>query len=344
MATRTLDRPPSARTAATRTSAAIPETMLAAAIARFGPPGAIRPRHLPVPELDEGEGLIALHAAGVGSWDKAIREGAWRPKGRPRFPLVLGLDGAGVVVARAPDVRRFKIGDRVWAYDYANRKGGFYAEYAAVSAELVGPVPDRLNLHEAGTAAVTALTALQGIDDMLHVRKGETVLVVGASGAVGSNAVQFAKRKGATVIGTATGRAAQNAVRRLGADFVVDARREDAAQRLQDMAPDGLDAALVLAGGEAAERCLDLLKEHGRIAHPEGIEPEPRRRRGIPRLSYNAEAGPREFVRLNRAVDEARLQVAIAGTYPLSQAARSHERLERGRIVGRLALRIRRGG
>src|SRR5207249_4836771 len=99
-------------------------------------------------------------------------------------------------------------------------KGGFYAEYVAVKAEHVGRMPRRLDLLQAGAAAVTALTALQGTDDHLRVRKGETVLVFGATGAVGTHAVQFAKWRGARVLATASGRAATELVKRLGAKGV----------------------------------------------------------------------------------------------------------------------------
>jgi NADPH:quinone reductase-like Zn-dependent oxidoreductase len=148
--------------------------------------------------------LIALHAAGVGVWDADIR-GGWWPEGRPKFPLVLGTDGAGIIRAKGGRTRRFKIGDRVWAYEFINPKGGFYAEYVAVNAQHAARIPKRLDLLHAGASAVTGLTALQGIDDHLRVRRGTTILVFGATGAVGTLAVQFAKRHGARVIGTARG-------------------------------------------------------------------------------------------------------------------------------------------
>jgi NADPH:quinone reductase len=91
-------------------------TMKAAAIDRFGPPSVITVHQLPVPKPGPHEVLIEMHAAGVGVWCTSIRDGSWRPPGRPRFPLVLGTDGAGVVVAAGPRVRRLAVGDRVWAY------------------------------------------------------------------------------------------------------------------------------------------------------------------------------------------------------------------------------------
>jgi NADPH:quinone reductase-like Zn-dependent oxidoreductase len=318
----------------------VPRLMKAAAIDRFGPPSVLKVREFPVPEPGPSEVLIALHAAGVGGWDADIRKGWW-PKGRPKFPLVLGTDGAGVVAAKGPRARRFEIGERVWAYEFINPKGGFYAEYVAVDAEHVGHVPRSLDMLQAGAAAVTGLTALQGVDDVLRVRARETVLIFGATGAVGTLAVQFAARKRARVLATATGLKARRLVAQLGADGSFDARADSAIDKLRELAPDGLDAVLALAGGPTLERCLDLVKPGGRLAYPNGVEPEPRRgRRKLHIQSYDGEASPRHFAKLERAVEEARLQVPIAAAYPLAQAARAHERLERGHVIGRIVLRI----
>jgi NADPH:quinone reductase-like Zn-dependent oxidoreductase len=317
----------------------VPETMRAAAIDKFGPPSVIKLHELPVPRPGAGEVLIALRGAEVGEWDESIRDGSWKVRKRAKYPMVLGTDGAGVVVAKGKHVRRYRVGDRVWGYMPGNPKGGFYSEYIAINEKKTGHVPDRLELLQAGAGAVTALTALQGIDDTLHVRKGETVLVFGASGAVGTLAVQFAKRHGARVIGTASGKRARTLVRRLGAVAVIDARSDAAIEQLRDLAPDGIDAVLALAGGDELERCLDFVREGGRVAHPNGIEPEPKRRRKFRIDAYDAEPGPREFARLARAVDEARLRVPIDAVYPLARAADAHRRLNK-KVLGRIALRI----
>jgi NADPH:quinone reductase len=325
-----------------RAREALPTTMKAAAIDRFGPSSVLTLHELPVPRIGPGEVLIALHAAGVGYWDVRIRDGSWA-EGRVRFPLVLGTDGAGYVVAKGARVRRLRVGDRVWACAYGNPKGGFYAEYVAVDADSAARAPSEVDLLQAGAGAVTGLTALQGIDDVLGVRRGETVLVFGASGAVGTLAVQFARRRRARVIGTASGRDAIALVRRLGADEVIDARSEDALERLRSLAPEGLDAVLALAGGERLERLLDLVRSGGRVAWPNGIEPEPRRRRGVTLRAFDAMSGPQEFARLKRAVSEAGPRVPIANAFPLSDAAAAHARVEEGHVLGRVALRIRPG-
>jgi len=315
-------------------------TMKAAAIDDFGPPSAIRLHTVPVPKPSPNEVLIRIHAAGVGSWDESIRDGSWKPPGRTKFPLVLGTDGAGVVVATGSRARRFRVGDRVYAYEALNKKGGFYAEYVAVDQRKAARVPRRLDLLQAGACAVTALTAEQGVE-AADLRTGQTVLIFGASGAVGSLAVQFARARGARVIATASGQPAIRVVKRLGAHAVIDARRPDMADRLRTLAADGIDAVLACAGGDELERCLDFVRDGGRIVHPNGIEPEPKPRKHFRIRTYDAVAGPREFARLARAIDRARLRVPIAAQYPLRSAAAAH-RAQHRHVVGRSVLRVRR--
>ena len=317
----------------------IPKIMRAAAIDRFGPPEVLRIHELPVPTVEANEVLIALHTAGVGSWDADIRSG-WYPEGKPHFPLVLGTDGSGTVAAVGSRIRRFKPGDRVYSYSWNNPKGGFYAEYVAVVAEKVGSMPRRLDLKQAGAIPTTGLTALQGIDGTLHVKKGETVMIHGASGGVGTLAMQFAKLRGARVFATASGEDGVALVRRLGADRALDGAREDIGAAAREFAPDGVDALLALAGGDALERCLDALRPGGRCAYPNGVEPEPKKRRGIDVVPYDAVSGVREFERLGRAVEDAKLRVSIASAYPLEEAAKAHERLAEGHVLGKIVLRI----
>jgi NADPH:quinone reductase-like Zn-dependent oxidoreductase len=318
----------------------MPKTMRAVAIDRFGGPEVLSVHSLPVPDLDPDEVLIAVDTAGVGGWDADMRAG-WSPSGRTRFPLVLGTDGAGIVAAVGSNVRRLKPGNQVYAYSWDNPKGGFYAEYVAVPAETASPVPARLDLKHAGAIPTTGLTALQGIDDALHVTAGQAVIVHGASGGVGTLAVQFAKLRGARVLATASGADGAALVRRLGADAAIDGRRDDIAAAARDFAPDGVDALLALAGGDALERCLDALRSGGRLAYPNGVEPEPQKRQGIVIIPYDGRAGVAEFERLNRAAEAAKLQVTIAAEYALVDAAKAHERLAAGHVLGKIVLRVR---
>ena len=314
--------------------------MKSAAIDRFGPPSAIRIHEVPVPQPGSDEILIRIETAGIGSWDTAIRDGSWRRPGRTTFPLVLGTDGAGVVIAKGSRVRKFQIGDRVYAYEFGNPKGGFYAEYAVAKARNAARVPRGLGRLEAGVAAPTALTALQGIAEVLRLRRRQTILIFGASGAVGTLAVQLAKHRGARVLATASGARATRLVRRLGADAVIDARRDDAADRLRRLAPNGIDAVLALAGGEALEHCLDVVRPGGRVAFPNGIEGPPRRRRSIHRQSYDLTVSARWFERLRRSIAAASIRVPVDTVFPLAEAASAHRRLEKGGVLGSIALRV----
>jgi NADPH:quinone reductase len=331
------------RASTTRRTAArgIPLEMKAAAVDRFGPPSRLKLHRLPVPHPRRGEVLIALEVAGVGSWDASIRDGSWRTPGRPRFPLVPGIDGAGVVVAAGPKVKRVHVGDRVYAYEFGNPQGGFYAEFVTADADHVGRVPRGRDLRQAAAIATTGLTALQGVR-ALRLRPGETVLIFGASGAVGTVAVQLASRRRARVLATASGRAAARLVLSLGARTVIDARRKDAVARLRAAAPGGLDAVFALAGGDELERCLDLVRPGGRVVHPNGIEPAPRRRPDLQVRTFDAVADPQELAELNRRLRQSRIRAPIAATYPLARAAEAHRRLARGHVLGRIVLQIRR--
>ena len=323
----------------------LPKTMRAAALDRFGGPEMLTLHILPVPEIGDDEVLIALVAAGVGSWDADMREGWWpEDVPRPPLPLVLGTDGAGLVAAAGSGVDRLKVGDRAYAYSFANPKGGFYAEYVAVAAARAAHPPALLDLSQAGAIATTGLTALQGVDDALHVKPGEAVVVHGASGGVGTLAVQFAKLRGARVFATASGEDGVAVVRRLDADQVVDGHDPGAARAAREFAPDGVDAVLAFVGGERLDRLVEQLRDGGRLAYPNGGEPEPQARPGIEAVAYDGTPGPREFQALNEAAEAAKLQVVIAATYPLEEAARAHARLKQGHVVGKITLRMRESG
>ena len=167
-------------------------------------------------------------------------------------------------------------------------------------------------------------------------------MIFGASGAVGTMAVQFAAQRGAHVIATASGAAPARLVRKLGAHRVIDARRTESIDRLRTFAPDGLDAVLALAGGDELERCLDFMRPRGRAVHPNGIEPVPMERRTFRVRTFDAVASPREFDKLNRYLAIGKIRVPIATSYPLGKAAQAHRRLDRAHLLGRMVLQVRR--
>jgi NADPH:quinone reductase len=316
--------------------------MRAAAIDHVGPASVLRIHELPLPKMGARDVLIAVDTAGVGSWEPEQRSGEWGVDDAA-FPLVLGSDGSGTVVARGPRVRRFRVGDRVYAYNFSlKNKNGFDAEFVAAPEPTVAHIPRGLDLLHAGASPAVALTALQGIDDTLHITRGERVVIVGASGNVGMFALQFAKGRGAHVLAVASGRDGTAFARRLGADVAIDGKRADLRKALDDFAPDGVDAVLALAGGQVLTACVNAVRPGGRVAYPNGVYPTPRKRRGIKLTSYDAKMGVKEFERLNRAIDRSHLVVPIAKQFPLAKAADAHRRVEKGHLLGRVVLRAKR--
>src|SRR5499427_10903692 len=248
-------------------------TMRAAALDRFGGVENIQVKQLPVPEPGPDEVLLRIESAGVGVWDPYEREGEFAKMfgGTPTFPYVLGSDCAGTVAAVGTQVRRFKEVDHAYALALVNPKGGFYAEYAVVNVDNVSPIPKKLSVEQAGVMPSDALTALRGLDEILKLPKGESLMVFGAGGGIGHLAVQLAKRIGARVFAVASGDDGVSLAKRLGADAVANGRKDDVEAAARAFG--GFDAALVTAGGETTDRALRAMKKNGRVAYPNGVEP-----------------------------------------------------------------------
>ena len=318
----------------------IPETMRAAVIDQPGGPEVVQVRTVPVPSLDPGELLLAVEATGIASWDVEMREGWW-PGKRPRGPIILGTDGAGTVVAVGSRVRRFAVGDRVYAYSFGNPKGGFHAEFVAVAADNVAAIPTGLEMLAAGAVPAAGLTALDGVTQALRLKRDERLVVHAASGSIGSLALQFAKNRGAHVLAVASGKDGVALVQRLGADSAIDGKRGHLAEAIRVFAPEGVDAVLAFAGGDTLNDILGQVRSGGRLAYPNGVEPKPRRRRGVEIITYDAEGGSRGLTRLGRAIEATRLDVPIEATFPLAKAVQAHRRLAKGHTLGRVMLQIR---
>ena len=313
-------------------------TMRAVVIDQGGAGKVLWVRRVPVPRPNPGEVLIAVHAAGVAVWDATER---LYPGNGAHFPVALGTDGAGIVAATGPAVHGLQVGDRV--YGVARGPSGFYAQYVTTPAEDVSHIPQEVSIAEAGVLAASGLSALQGIDDVLQMKPGETLIVHGASGAVGTLAVQFAKLRGVRVLATVTDDAGAALVTRLGADGVVNGKTGDIAAAARRFAPDGIDGVLGLAGGDAFERCIDALRRdgRGRVAYLYGLMPIPMLRFGIRMSVYSFVAGGPEFERLNKAVEAAHLKVPIAAKYSLADAGEAHERAQAGHLLGKIVLLVK---
>jgi NADPH:quinone reductase-like Zn-dependent oxidoreductase len=316
------------------------KTMRAAALDGFGGPEMVTLHTLPVPEVGLDEVLIHVESAGVGVWDPYEIQGGFAEMSgtKPRFPYVPGSDGAGTVAAVGQDVRRFHEGDRVYAFGLANPKGGFYAEYTAVTEDNVALIPGNVPTDRAGVMPWGAMTALRGLDDTLGLQAGESLLIFGASGGIGHLAIQLAQRMGARVFAVASGDDGVALARRLGADVVVEGHRDDIVTAARTFAPEGLDAALVTAGGEKTELALTALRDGGRVAYPNGVEPEPQGPSGVIVRSYDGEPDPPAIEKLNRLIETGPFEVHIARTFPLDQAAEALRTLDT-HYLGKLALR-----
>jgi NADPH:quinone reductase-like Zn-dependent oxidoreductase len=309
--------------------------MRAAAIDRFGGPEVLHTETLPVPTLKPAQVLVRLDAAGIGVWDPYVRSGEVDLGGHG-FPRVIGNDGAGEVVAVGDEVERHQVGDRVYAYSF---ESGFYAEYVAVGEYEVAPIPQGLSEEEAGALGADGITAVRGLDEHLRVSPGQTLMVYGASGGIGHIAVQLAKRMGARVLAVASGADGVDLVRRLGADAAVDGKRDDVARAARELAPNGLDAALVLVNGDSLEPALAAMRKGGRIAHPNGVEPAPRAPEGVTVVAYDGLPGRDAFERLNELIAAGPFHVEVGRVYPLEEAAQAHREIGRHHL-GKLALRI----
>jgi NADPH:quinone reductase-like Zn-dependent oxidoreductase len=327
--------------AAVSAAESLPTKMKAIAIDAPGGPEVMTLRTLPVPTVDADDVLIEVHAAGVAVWDLQIRKSMQWVK--PRFPYVLGSDGSGVVVAIGPSVTRFKVGDAVYGYCWDNLKGGFYAEYVSAPSDCIAKLPKGISLEAAGALGASGLTALSGVDRALNLKRGDNVIIHGASGAVGTLAVQLAKLRGARVLATASGEEGVALVRRLGADVAIDGRTGDIAATARAFAPKGADAVLAFSGGDALEKCLDALRAGGKFAYPTGVEPVPKSRPGLNTIPYDALFGDQkvQWAELNRAVEAKKFEVPIAATFALAEAADAHRRVEAGGVRGKVLLKIR---
>jgi NADPH2:quinone reductase len=245
-------------------------TMRAVVIDSFGGPEQLRERRVPVPSPGRGQVLIRLETAGVGSWDPFEREGGYAEMQgtSPSFPYVLGSEGAGTIAAVGDGVTSRAVGERVFAASFLNPTGGFYAEFVCVDADLVAPVPAGMSTSQAAVMGGVGMTALRGLQDALEVRSGETLLVHGAGGAMGHLAVQLGKRLGATVLAVASGEDGIALATRAGADLSIDGRAGQVADGARRFFADGLDAALLTAGGPEADAAVATVQPCGRAAYP----------------------------------------------------------------------------
>ena len=236
-------------------------------VERYGRKGVGRLGDMPEPELRDDDVLVRVHAAGVNPLDSKIRSGEFKLILPYRLPLILGNDVAGVVTQVGPRVRRFKPGDEVYARPHHDRIGTF-AEFISMNEGDVAIKPKTLTMEEAASVPLTGLTAWQALIERANLQKGQKVLIHAGSGGVGTFAIQLAKHVGATVA-TTTSTANVDLVRRLGADVVVDYKKDDFEKVLHDY-----DVVVNSLGKETLEKSLRVLKPGGKLISISG-PPDP---------------------------------------------------------------------
>ncbi|MER7669229.1 NADP-dependent oxidoreductase [Kitasatospora sp. NPDC096128] len=300
--------------------------MKAVTVPRSGGPEVLRVTEVADPEPAAGEVRVRVYAAAVQPVDLAIREG-FRPPGLvAEEPFVLGNEFAGVVDRIGPGVDRWRAGDEVLGF----RMLGCQAELVAVEADQLVAKPAGMPWEQAGALSASGQTAHVALD-LLGVGPGDTVLVHGASGGVGTVAVQLAQSLGATVIGTASERN-HDYLRELGA--VPVAYGEGLVERVRAVAPQGVDAAFDAAGRGALAASVELVADRGRIGtvvdYPEA------ERLGVRGLRAPRTAG--RLAELVRLWEAGGLRMEIAETLPLEKAAEAHRLVGTGHVRGKVVL------
>ena len=241
--------------------------MKAFVVERYGRKGGGRLGEMPEPELRDDDVLVRVHAAGVNPLDCKIRSGEFKLILPYRLPLILGNDVAGVVTRVGPRVQRFKPGDEVYARPHHDRIGTF-AEFIAMNEDDVAIKPKKLTMEEAASIPLIGLTAWQVLIERAKLQKGQKVLIHAGSGGVGTFAIQLAKHVGA-IVATTTSTANVDLVRRLGADVVVDYKKDDFEKVLRDY-----DVVVNSLGKETLEKSLHVLKPGGKLISISG-PPDP---------------------------------------------------------------------
>ncbi len=306
-------------------------TMMAWRVHKFGPPEVMKFERVPRPTPGRGEVLIKVKAAGVGPWDDWIRAGkSTLPQS---LPLTLGSDLSGEVAAVGPGVIEYRVGDQVFGVTNPQFTGS-YAEYALASAAMISNKPTSLSHVEAASVPVVAVTAWQALFDQAQLRAGQTAVILGAAGNVGSYAVQLASRAGFQTVATAA--ADEIAfVRSLGADKVIDYR----AQRLEEHVRDA-DAVIDLAGGEIQDRSFQVLRRGGRLISAVSTpDPYLAELHGVVATYFLVYVTSRYLAEIARRIDCGKLKTNVGKALPLEEAREAHLMLEhfrpqpKGRIV-----------
>jgi NADPH:quinone reductase-like Zn-dependent oxidoreductase len=291
-----------------------------------------------IPQPLPTEIRVRVAAAGVNPVDWKTRAGAGMAAVLGPPPFTLGWDVAGTVDAVGPGVTRFAVGDAVFGMPWFPRQAGAYAEFVTGPSRHFAHRPAGMSEVEAAGLPLAGLTAWQCLVDIAAVQPGQRVLVHAAAGGVGHLAVQLAKARGAYVIGTASS-GKHHLLHDLGIDEAVDYRAEAFEKVIEPV-----DLVYDLIGGDVALRSLDVLQPEGRlICLPSAAATDAlavAAERGVRATAMLVEPDGDGLEELARLVDERRLRVLVAETFPLERASHAHRAGELGRTTGKLVLTI----
>ncbi|MER9331923.1 NADP-dependent oxidoreductase [Mesorhizobium sp. M0488] len=249
--------------------------MKAFVVDKYSKKGILRLAEMPEPVLRDSDVLVEIHAAGVNLLDSKVKTGEFKLILPYRRPFILGHDVAGTVVRVGSKVRKFKAGDDVYARPRDGRIGTF-AEFIAMNEADVALKPENLAMEEAASIPLVGLTAWQALIERANLRKGQKVFIQAGSGGVGTFAIQLAKHLGATVATTASA-ASADLVKGLGADIVVDYRKDDFEKILS-----GYDVVVNSQDAKTLEKSLSVLKSGGKLISISGPpDPEFAREKGL---------------------------------------------------------------
>lgn len=298
----------------------------------YGGPEVLKLEDVPRPEPKENEALVRVIASGVNPADPLIVGGKFAKEFGTHLPLIPGYDVAGIVEAIGSNVTKFKRGDAIYGYPLF---GGGWAEYAVVTENEVALKPLSLDFTAAAAVPLAALTAWQALVDVAQTEEGQTVLIHGGSGGVGSFAVQIAKARGARVIATAS-TANQDLLQELGADVRVDYTKG----KFEEVAKE-VDVVLDTVGGETLARSYAVVKPGGIVcsirARPDAAELARRKIRGA---AIAVKPDSEELEQLARLIDAGKLKPIVSQVLPLSDGAKADAQAETHHTRGKTVLKV----
>jgi NADPH:quinone reductase-like Zn-dependent oxidoreductase len=304
--------------------------MKAIVINEYGNEDVVNYTNVECPEPTANEVLVKVHVAGVNPVDWKIRNGAGERFGL-KLPIMLGGEIAGTVKKIAGDVRDFKEGNAV----YGIITSGGFAEYAIAKKGDIVSKPQSLDFQNAAAIPLGALTAWQAIFDLANLGSGQRIFITGASGGVGSLAVQLAKAKGAYVIGMASGRN-EDFVRDLGADEFVDYTKQNFEEVVKDV-----DVVFDTVGGDTFERAFQTLKKGGfLVTSVEFPSEEKAREFGIKAARVYCKPNAEELTAISELVDEGLLKAHVSTVLPLAEVKKALQLSEGGHTRGKIVLQV----